>query len=115
MDPNQPISRPNNCPDCGAPFPDDVTYCWLCGWKLGDPVRAHPKEEGPSKANRYAPPALNPADLKWTFSLSTLFLWTALVAVVMGVVRIAMDWEFWLGVLAIPAALHATAIAVRTT
>lgn len=113
MEPSQPISRPKDCPDCGAPFPNDATNCWLCGWKLGEPVGVRPKHAGSTNANPYASPALNPADLKWTFSLSTLFLWTALVAVVMGVVRIAPGLGIALGVLAIPAALHTTAIAAK--
>ncbi len=111
MEPSQPISRPKDCPDCGAPFPDVGVACWLCGWKLGDPVRARPREVGPSKANPYAPPTLNPADLKWTFSLSTLFLWTALVAVVMGVVRIAPGLGIALAVITFPAALNTVGIA----
>jgi ribosomal protein L40E len=112
MEPNTPVSRPTVCPDCGAPFPVEATYCWLCGWKLGDPVGVRPKPPGPSKDNPYASPApRNPADLKWTFSLSTLFLWTALVAVVMGVVRIAPGLGIALGIFSLPAALHTTAVA----
>jgi hypothetical protein len=112
MDQSTPVSRPKDCPECGAPFPDDGTNCWLCGWKLGDPVGVRPKRQGPSRANPYAPPApRDPADLKWTFSLSTLFLWTALVAVVMGVVRIAPGLGILLGFFCFPAALHTTAVA----
>jgi hypothetical protein len=111
MDTNQPISRPAVCPDCGAPFPPDAMYCWLCGWKLGDPVRVGPKQASPSNENPYASPApRDPADLKWTFSLSTLFLWTALVAVVMGVIRIAPGLGIALAILSLPAAVHTIAV-----
>ena len=56
-------------------------------------------------------PVPNAPELKWTFSLSTLFLWTALVAVVMGVVRIAPGLGIALGIFSFPAALHTTAVA----
>jgi hypothetical protein len=111
MDSNQPTPRPKDCPDCGTPFPDAATSCWLCGWKFGDPVGIRPKQEGPSSLIPSASP--NRGDLKWTFSLSTLFLWTALMAVVMGVVRIAPGLGIALGILSIPAALHSTAIAAK--
>jgi hypothetical protein len=114
MDSSQPISGHKDCPDCGTPIWGDETSCWLCGWKRGQPVSAQPKQAGPSKENPYASPVSpNLRDLKWTFSLSTLFLWTALAAVVMGVVRIAPGLGIALGVLAIPAALHTTAIAAK--
>jgi len=79
---------------------------------LGDPAGVRPKTVGPSTENPYASPAPpNPADLKWTFSLSTLFLWTALVAVVMGVVRIAPGLGILLAIFCFPAAIHTTAVA----
>jgi len=108
MEPSAPSSRPTVCPDCGAPFPADAVYCWLCGWKLGEPV-AVPRQGLPT-TNPHAAAPRNPADLKWTFSLSTLFLWTALVAVVMGVIRIAPGLGVPLAMIAIPAALHTTAL-----
>jgi hypothetical protein len=108
MDSSQPPSRPEVCPECGAAFSGEGTYCWLCGWKQGDPVGVRPTS--PQKLNPYASPAPNPADLKWTFSLSTLFLWTALVAVVMGVARLAPGLGIALGIISFPAALHTTAL-----
>jgi len=114
MDPDQSISRQGICPDCGAAISREGHYCWLCGWKLGDPVGVRPKLQGPSKVGRYASPTPpNRGDSKWTFSLSTLFLWTALVAVVMGVVRIEPGLGIAFAVLAIPAALHSAAIAAK--
>lgn len=108
MDPTPPTSRPETCPECGAPFPNEAIYCWLCGWKLGNLV-VGPRKGSPT-TNPRAAALRNPADLKWTFSLSTLFLWTALVAVVMGVVRIAPGLGVPLAIIAIPAALHTTAL-----
>jgi hypothetical protein len=111
IDPSQPISRPPVCPDCVAEFSGEGTYCWLCGWKLGDPAIVGLK--GPPRVNPYVPTPRKPTELKWTFSLSTLFLWTALVAVVMGVVRIASRTGITLGILSLPAALQTTAIAAN--
>jgi hypothetical protein len=111
MDSSQPTSRPEVCPDCGAAFSGEGTYCWLCGWKLSDPLTAYAKHHGPTKENPYASPALRKrGDLEWTLSLSTLFLWVALVAVVMGVAWIALPLGIALGILCFPAALHTTAI-----
>lgn len=109
MERNQRAEGPPVCPECGAAFSGEGTYCWLCGWKPGDPVGIRPK--GPPTVNPYASPALKPGDLKWTFSLSTLFLWTALVAVVLGVYRIAPGLGITLGIFSLIAALHTTGIA----
>jgi len=113
MDASESIPRPKDCPDCGAPFPEVGISCWLCGWKLGDPVGVLPWVKPPSKENPYTSPAPPPdrGDLKWTFSLSTLFLWTALVAVVMGVVRIAPGLGIMLGIISFPAAILTISVA----
>jgi len=112
MDTSQPIPRPMDCPDCGAPFPDVGLSCWLCGWKSDHPLADRPMQQGPSEENPHASPnPPNRGNLNWTFSLSTLFLWTALVAVVMGVVRIAPPLGIALGVVSIPAALHTFGVA----
>jgi hypothetical protein len=96
MEPDQAVERPTICPECGVAFPAEKTSCWLCGWKLGDPVSAHP---------------VKPVDTRLTtFSRNTLFLWTALVAVVMGVARIAPGLGITLGIFCVPAAVHTTAV-----
>lgn len=106
MDPALPIPRPDTCPDCGAKFAPQGIFCWMCGWKLGDRIGVRPNQERlPGTTSSVSPGTPNPADLKWTFSLSTLFIWTALVGVVMGVVRIAPGLGILLAIAALPAAL----------
>jgi hypothetical protein len=94
------------CPQCGAHFPSPAVWCWLCGWKTGDPVFVRPERKTGSADNPYAAPAPSADDLARTYSLSTLFLWTTLVACVMGVVRIAPGLGIVLAVLSLPAALR---------
>jgi hypothetical protein len=115
MDLNQPLARPNNCPECGASFPQTAIRCWLCGWKVGDPVGIRAPKAGSGEVNPYAPPAppVPPRgeNLKWTYSLSTLFLWMTLISVVLGVWKMAPGLGIVLGVLSFPAALHTMGLA----
>ncbi|HEX3996971.1 MAG TPA: hypothetical protein VHX65_00295 [Pirellulales bacterium] len=113
MDANQSADRPAVCPECGAAFSGEGTYCWLCGWRTGDPVSADPKQRAKPRRNPHVALPNTGKRLQWTFSLSTLFLWTALIAVVMGVVRIAPGLGIPLAVLSLPAALQTTAIALN--
>ena len=64
--------------------------------------------------NPYASPA-PPADahLNRTFSLSTMFLWTTLLAVVMGVATIAPGLAIALAVISFPAALRTIGTVAR--
>jgi len=111
MDSGEPTSRPQFCPDCGAAFSREGTYCWLCGWKLGDPFGVRPKQPGsPGVIPTASLAPTNTADPKWTFRLSTLFIWTAMVAVVMGVVRIAPGLGILLGIFSVPAALFTISV-----
>ena len=106
--PPEKPDAPAICPECGAAFTPFSQQCWLCGWKVGDPVRTVRAAQGAEKDNPFA--SAPARQLHWTFSLSTLFLWTALVAVVMGVIRIAPG-------LGIPLALFcllASALTIRS-
>ncbi len=111
MEANQPLERPQFCPDCGAAFSREGTYCWLCGWAIGDPIGDRPKQPAATGVMPTASLApSNTVDPKWTFRLSTLFIWTAMVAVVMGVIRIAPGLGIPLGIFAVPAALYTIGI-----
>ncbi len=96
--------RPVECPDCGAPFPWDKPSCWLCGWKLGDPVTPGRKAQFRPKIIVETQPSHD--NLTRTFSLSTIFLWMTLVSVVMGVVRVAPGLGFGVAIISLPAALR---------
>jgi hypothetical protein len=110
MDASKP-PPPKICPQCDAPLQPDAERCWLCGMidvrqsqiakakeqsgklaaaaipkSTGDPFEGRFTEPGSTRANGATSSAAN---LGRTFSLSTLFLWTTLAAVVMGVTRIA--------------------------
>jgi len=92
---NQPSAREAVCPACGAKFLAPRDSCWLCGWKAGDAVvgsGAIPRRRG------------------FTFNLSTLFLWTMLLGVLMGVGKIAPSLGVGMGIISISAAVNATAI-----
>jgi hypothetical protein len=106
-----PPDPPAVCPECGAAFAPVGRQCWLCGWKVGDPIRTVRAAKGAERDNPYASPPAPARQLHWTFRLSTLFLWTLLVAVVMGVVRIGPGLGIPLAIFCVPAALQA----IRTT
>ncbi len=107
MESDQPQARPAVCLDCGATLPPDSNRCWLCSWKVGDPITLGKKPGGSAAANGnpYASPA-PPDNLNRTFSLSTLFLWVTLACVVMGVVRIAPGVGIALAIICLPAGLR---------
>jgi hypothetical protein len=125
MTATKPSDALNDCPECGAPLVPGADKCWLCALKTERTVGAVPKElarapdetqlapeSGPPKVQpprfegqtRTTPPA--GADLGRTFSLSTLFLWTTLVAVVLGVARIAPGLGVLMVLLSFPAAFR---------
>src|SRR5882762_9614937 len=93
MDPI-PLAKSANCPECGAALEPGAKKCWLCALKAGATVQgardatATPGERF-SPLNPYASPAPPSDHLNRTFSLSTMFLWTTLVAVVMGIATFA--------------------------
>jgi hypothetical protein len=83
----------------------------------GDHVAATQSlQESPVAPNPYASPA-PPTDvhLNRTFSLSTMFLWTTLVAVVMGVAGVAPGLAILLAILSLPAALRTIGMVGRRT
>ncbi len=102
-------AKPAACADCGAPINAGQTRCWLCG--NSDPQPASPREKGNDwssesvAANPYASPAA-PDYSATQFSLTTLFLWTTLVAVIAGSASIAPGLAIGLAILCFPAALR---------
>jgi hypothetical protein len=90
----------NPCPDCGASLPGEANYCWLCGKAL---------QEGGAGAAGSAGPVERRA--AYQFSLSSLLLIITLVAVLLGVFRIAPGVALALAFLTAPA-LVKTCIAV---
>lgn len=94
METHQAISRPAVCPACGADFSGARSGCWLCGWKADDPL---------DPANR--------APFKWTFSLNSLFLWIALLAVLMGFAKLSLEIGIALAIVFIPAAVNTAGMA----
>jgi hypothetical protein len=97
---------PEKCPECGASLVSGAKDCWLCRLKKSG---SQPGDGGSdAKAtNPYASPAPpRDASLNRTFSLSTMFLWTTLVAVVAALGRIEPGLAIGLAVLSFPAALR---------
>jgi hypothetical protein len=103
--------RPRICPDCFAPFRPELDRCWLCGWKVGDPIRQGPHQRRSFDDPRDYSRAPVHTSLKWTFSLSTMFLWTTMVAALAAVTRMVPGLGIALIVLSLPAALR-TIVAV---
>ena len=99
MDPNQTADRPTVCPECGVAFQPEKSSCWLCGWKMGDPIRVRPPQQMDTRLT--------------TFSLSTMFLWTVLVGMVMSIVRIAPATGIALGIFSLCIAAYTFAIAAK--
>ena len=105
------------CPECGAAQVSGAEKCWLCAVKLTQPRMAEKdwtklRLELPPEVPRIRPSGIllqspapqPPANLGRTFSLSTLFLWITLAAVVMGVIRLAPGLGIALAVVSLPSA-----------
>jgi hypothetical protein len=97
------------CPECGAELVPGAKKCWLCALKAA--AKAPPRRdesttgrEAAAPQNPYASPAPASDHLDRTFSLTSMFLWTTLVAVVMGVASFAPGLAIMLAVLSLPAA-----------
>jgi hypothetical protein len=110
MDPIPP-AKSANCPDCGAAIVPGAKKCWLCALKAESAVQ--PARDATSTTrdasiplNPYASPAPPIGNLDRTFSLSSMFLWTTLVAVVMGVATFAPGLAIALAILSLPAAVR---------
>src|SRR5947209_19328352 len=114
-----PANSPSNCPECGAPLAAGAEKCWLCAIKHERPIGADraPAAESPPEppvaASLDASPPPGDTSLNRTFSLSSLFLWTTLLAVILGVVRIAPGLGIGLAILSLPAALFTVAAVGR--
>src|SRR5260221_14446194 len=119
MTATNPSNALNDCPECGAPLVAGAEKCWLCALKQKRPVGSNvtattPAQKIPIMDNPYASPA-PPVGMNFnrTFSLSTMFLWTTLVAVVLGAGTIDPGLAFCLAILSFPAALRTIGIVVR--
>jgi hypothetical protein len=98
MDPT--VSPPTaNCPECGAALAPGAKSCWLCALKAKAPDASTPR-------NPYASPAPPSEHLDRTFSLTSMFLWTTLVAVIMGVATFAPGLAVTIAILSLPAAVR---------
>ena len=107
MESNQTAIQNRTCPECGATLVPARARCWLCGWKEGDPVIPRPAPQEPAKTNPYASPQTQSVDLNWTDTLTTVALFTTLIAVVGGTFWIAPGLATVLAIVCFPAALHA--------
>jgi hypothetical protein len=114
MTPTNPSNTPNLCPECGAALVGHARRCWLCGWNEGGQTAKGETRVRQPAVNPYASPAPpTDAHLNRTFSLSTMFLWTTLVAVVMGVATIAPGLAIALAVISFPAAMRTIGTVAR--
>ena len=83
------------CPECGAALPANAKYCWLCRGEA-QPVAEAAAPSSPFAEHRAA----------YQFSLSSLMLTITLVAVLLGVFRIAAGLGIVLTILVTPAFLR---------
>jgi ribosomal protein L40E len=115
MTATNPSDTSTACRDCGALLSSGAEECWLCGARQERLAAiAESPREFPAAVNPYASPPLPAgANLNRTFSLSTMFLWTTLVAVMVGAGTIHPALAFYLALLTVPAALRTVGIAVR--
>jgi hypothetical protein len=112
------------CPECGAALVPGAKRCWLCAARVTQPrkltspvddeLRIEPAPQGPKVRPSdmfldWRPVHPSPANFDRTFSLSTLFLWVTLAAVVLGVWRIAHGLGIFLAILSLPAAVRTIA------
>jgi hypothetical protein len=104
-----PLPQNATCPECGAELVPGAKKCWLCALRA-DATTTPPRDasgtggEAAAPMNPYASPAPPSGHLDRTFSLTSMFLWTTLVAVVMGVASFAPGLGIMLAVLSLPAA-----------
>src|SRR5260221_1553526 len=111
MTATNPSNALSDCPECGAPLAAGAERCWLCAQKHERPAGPNdpamtPVQKIPIVANPYASPAaLVATNLNRTFSLSTMFLWTTLLAVLLGVTMAGPGLRIALAIVRLPAAL----------
>jgi hypothetical protein len=110
MDPT-PLPQTANCPECGAALVPGAKKCWLCELKAGSPDQSGSagsasQRDSTTPPNPYASPAPPSEHLDRTFSLTSMFLWTTLVAVILGVSTFAPGLAVMLAILSLPAAVR---------
>jgi hypothetical protein len=94
------------CSQCGAANPIQTGPCWLCRHPLS--AEAPPT---PGTSQPFAVPHVSPAQ---TFTISSLMLIIALIAVCLGVTREAPGLGIGLAVLCTPALIRAKAATARS-
>jgi hypothetical protein len=97
MEEHSTLPPTTKCPECGAVLSQNAENCWLCGWKCGDRLSSD------------AVGVRHGAD--WTFNLNTLFLWMALIAVVVWIAKSYGVYGIGAGILSFCAALNTIAVA----
>jgi hypothetical protein len=101
----------NACPRCRAENAPQAPRCWLCGIALPASVG-----RPPALSDR-APALIEDVEIvpeaRATFSLTTLFLLTTLIAVCFGLFAIAPGLGILLAIAAVPAFLRTTLVAYR--
>ena len=90
----------NHCPECGADLNEQVGLCWLCG--------AENATRGASSEPEVASPHPQPQ-----FGIASLMLTITLIALCLGVLRLAPGVGIALVVLVTPAYARATVFAAR--
>jgi hypothetical protein len=94
------------CSECGAPLKAGELQCWLC--------RVKHDEQSSQSVNPYASPQpIEPARVKYQFSLATLFLIMTLVAVAMGALIVMPGLGTLLIVFAVPALVRTVVVGRR--
>jgi hypothetical protein len=99
----------SNCPECGAPIKAGAKTCWLCASKRDAQTESADKptdqiRERAAAMNPYASPAPLHDNLDRTFSLSTMFLWTTLAAIISGLAAMNLALGISALILSLPAA-----------
>jgi len=116
-------SRPTqqiSCPDCGAELQEDSRYCWLCGLAVreGVPAAAEPRSPFAGRARGHIADGGKPVVILdrragLQFSLATIMLSITLVAVLLGVFRMAPGLGIGLAILVTPAFLRTCIVTAR--
>ena len=91
-------SARHQCPECGAEVAGGQARCWLCERKL----------HGPEPINPYAPPPSAAGNVPSQFSLASLLLIVTLVAVGVGLFRLAPGLGVLLAFFSLPALARTT-------
>ncbi|HET6880404.1 MAG TPA: hypothetical protein VFI31_09630 [Pirellulales bacterium] len=99
-----PDSAPARCPECGAAVRMGGDRCWLCGAKL--PHAAAEQPTPPAAGREIVEATLAQQETAATFSLTSLFMVTTLVAVGAGVFAAAPGLGIAFAIVATPALIR---------